>query len=190
MKAKVRQLLKIRESKARLETAAEEKARVIAREREEREKETGRPSARRPRALEGKPEDRAQSNFTDPESRIMKTGNGYEQSYNGQLAVDSAHQVIVAHDVTNKQNDVAELLPMVDQTQANTGELPKEVSADHGYCSESNLNGLETRGVHGYVATGRQKHGQSSATNERDVSRLPFTSAMRRRLRCGGFRSR
>ena len=79
---------------------------------------------------------------------------------------------------------------MVDQTQANTGELPKEVSADYGYCSESNLNGLETRGVHGYVATGRQKHGQSSATNERDVSRLPFTSAMRRRLRCGGFRSR
>jgi hypothetical protein len=111
VKAKVRQLLKIRESKARLETAAEEKARVIAREREEREKETGRPSARRPRALEGKPEDRAQSNFTDPESRIMKTGNGY-------------------------------------------------------------------------VATGRQKHGQSSATNERDVSRLPFTSSMRRRLRC------
>ena len=62
--------------------------------------------------LEGEPDPKAQRNFTDPESRILKTGFGYEQGYNCQAGVDSAHQVVVAQDVVAEQNDNEELLPL------------------------------------------------------------------------------
>ncbi len=92
--------------------------------------------------------------------------------------------------MTNKQNDSDELLPLVDQIEENTGEYPVEASADKGYCSEENLEGLEDRGIRGYVATGRQKHGTPSATGEGEDIKGPRTRAMRARLRRGGWRSR
>jgi transposase len=49
------------------------------------------------RGEDGGPPDRAQRNFTDPDSRILPTRDGFVQGYNGQIAVDAAHQVIVAH---------------------------------------------------------------------------------------------
>ena len=79
---------------------------------------------------------------------------------------------------------------MLDQVQANCGQQAEEVSADAGYCSEPNLAALEERGIRGYVATGRQRHGTSSATAEETPPRGPLTRAMRRRLKQGGFRSR
>lgn len=189
--AKIKKLAKIRRAKGQMEEDAREKAKRVAEERVSREAETGRvPGGRKPRALSGEPEDRSQVNFTDPESRIMKTANGYIQGYTGQAAVDAESQVIVACTLNNEQSDQEQLEPLVDQIEENLGQRPCEVSADAGYCSESNLEALETRGIRGYVATGRQRHGTASATGTGAKRGGPRTSAMRTRLRRGGFRSR
>jgi hypothetical protein len=110
----------------------------------------------------GVPEDKAQRNFTDPESRIMKTKDGFIQGYNAQAAVDAQHQIIVACDLTNQGTDCPQLLPLVDQIKANTEALPQQVSADAGYASDDNLKGLEEREIDGFVAAGRQKHGTAA----------------------------
>ena len=190
-RTKAGRLAKIREAKARLEAEAKEEAERIAREREAYEKENGRrPGGTPPRALSGKPPDKAQSNFTDPESRIMKMTDGYEQAYNCQVAVDAAHQVIVAQHVVAKQNDGAELIPTLEQLEAEIGTLPEEFSADSNYCSEANLKALDDRGIRGYVATGRRTHDRSTATNNERAHAGERAGEMRRRLRRGGWRSR
>jgi transposase len=136
-----------------------------------------------------KPDEKSQSNFTDPESRIMRTGDGYVQAYNCQAAVDAASHVIVAQEVVARQNDHDSLPAMLEQIETNVGGRPAEVSADCGYVSEKNLAAIERSGVRGYVATGRWKHGASNVSVPRG-SRGPLALAMRRRLRRGGFRSR
>jgi hypothetical protein len=73
------------------------------------------------------PEDKAQENFTDPDSRIMKrAGGGFDAAYNAQLAVDEAAHIIVAAELTNVANDVAELPRMIDAVQANLGLAPAQ----------------------------------------------------------------
>ena len=134
-----------------------------------------------------KPDDKAQKNFTDPESRIMKTADGFVQGYNCQAAVDSKSQIIVAQAVTNEANDKRQLIPMVDMVKTNCGQQAKEISADSGYCSESNLKQLSERNISGYVATGRQKHDEASATGSAGG---PHVQAMTTKLRRGGHRSR
>jgi hypothetical protein len=133
------------------------------------------------------PADKAQRNFTDPESRIMKTPNGFEQAYNAQAAVDAGSQVIVAERLTNAGNDKQQVVPMADEIERNMGRVPKELSADSGYCSEANLEDLEGRNIRGYVATGRQKHGTAAATGKGASERV---QKMSRRLKQGGHRSR
>jgi len=190
LKNAARKLAKVRAAEARLEAEAKEKAQAIAAERAAKEAETGeKPRGRGPKALEGVPEDKAQSNFTDPESRIMKTRNGYEQAYNAQAAVDASDQVIVAADVTAQQNDNAQLVPMLDQIEANTGAKPQQVSADAGYCSEENIAALDEKKIDAYVATGRQKHGTPSATGGEEKKQGPRADAMREKLRAGGWES-
>jgi len=136
----------------------------------------------------GMPSDKAQYNFTDPESRVMKHPDGYRQGYNAQVAVDGAHQIIVAQHVTTNASDVHELVPLLEALHANLGRRPREVSADAGYCSERNLHARRRRRLRGYIATGRQKHGQPTAT--RATAGGPAVSAMRRRLQYAGHRSR
>jgi transposase len=188
---KIKKLAKIRAAKAGIEEKARVDAERVAEERASREAETGRaPRGRAPKALSGEPEDKEQANFTDPESRIMKTANGYMQAYTGQAAVDADSQVIVACTLNNEQSDQEQLEPLIDQIEEHLGRRPCEVSADAGYCSESNLEALEARGIRGYVATGRQKHGTTSATGTGPKRGGPRTNAMRARLRRGGFRSR
>ena len=183
-------LAKIREAKARLEAAAKERAKRLAEERAKKERELGHPpSGPPPKALDGVPDPKAQTNFTDAESRIMKTRGGYEQAYNCQAAVDADSQVIVGIGVVAEQNDCHQLAPLLDQVEAVVGS-PQEVSADSGYCSEANLQLLDDRGIRAYVATGRQKHGTASATSNEGASTKPLTCAMRTRLRRGGFASR
>ncbi len=107
-------------------------------------------------AGKAEPEEKAQRNFTDPESRIMKGSEGaFIQGYNAQAAVDACSQVIVAAGLTNSAADAGQLVPLVDRVEANLGVRPRQVSADAGYCSETNLEALEERGIDGYVATGR-----------------------------------
>jgi len=135
------------------------------------------------------PPDKAQRNFTDPDSRIMRTGNGHEQCYNAQAAVDADSQVIVAEGLTNSGSDKRQVVPMVEAIEKQTGRVPRELSVDNGYCSEKNLEHLDERGIRGYVATGRQKHGSASATGKGGGGG-PHVAAMRTRLKRGGHRSR
>lgn len=136
------------------------------------------------------PPDKAQRNFTDPESRIMKTPNGFDQTYNAQAAVDADSQVIVAAGLTNAGNDKQQVVPMAAAIEQNLGRTPKELSADSGYCSEANLAELQRLGIRGYVATGRQKHGTKSATKAGAGVGGSLVQGMSRRLKQGGHRSR
>jgi len=190
LQQKVRQLAKIRAAKARLEAQAQaEKERVEAERAARQAQQGGKLRGPKPKALDGLPKDKAQSNFTDPESRILKTANGYEQGYNAQAAVDAESQVIVAQSLSNEQSDSNKLAPMVDQVKANLGRLPEQLSADAGYCSESNIAALQERNVDGYIATGRQKHGTPSPTSNAQANQAPLATAMREKLRDGGWDS-
>ena len=189
MANKQQRLARIRAARAELE--AEAKAAADAQEAARPDPGTradGTPCQRRgrkPAYPPGTPEPTAQRNFTDPESRIMLGRDGFIQGYNGQAAVDSKHQIIVAHRLTQNASDQDGLLPLLDATAANAGRLPDEVSADNGFCSEANLAGLVARGVRGYVATGRARRPAEGKSNTG-----PLTAAMRRRLRQAGHRSR
>ena len=177
-------LEKIREARARLEAEAQAQA-----SQKGEEKKSGSPG--RPRKNEpGTPKDSAQTNFTDPESRIMKSHNGFIQGYNAQAVVDADSQVIVAQGLTNNASDAPQLAVMVAQIKQNTGRQARELSADAGYCSEDNLKELRRRHINGYIATGRQKHGQATASGERKVKLGTYAYAMWQKLRRGGHRSR
>ena len=182
-------LAKIRQAKAELEAEAKAKA---AAEQAAREKKNGdklRPG-RKAVPPSDVPEPKAQRNFTDPDSRILKTKDGYIQGYNAQAAVDAQEQIIVAHTLSNNGNDQAQLVPLLDATKANLGRNPDEVSADAGYCSAANLRTLIRRRIKGYIATGRQKHGTKSATGKRSVKPGSLLARMNIRLKRGGHRSR
>ena len=104
----------------------------------------------------GVPRDDAQDNFTDPESRIMKTSSGFDQCYNGQIAVDEMTQLIVATGLTNCGADNAELLPLIDRVEATLGGAPSEVLADAGYRGEATFQTLEARDITADISLGHE----------------------------------
>jgi transposase len=187
---KQKRLEKIRQAKAELEAearaAADEERRRRQKAEEERQaagrKKSGKPAA----PPKEEPSPKAQRNFTDPESRILKTKDGFIQGYNAQAAVDGKAQIIVAHDLVAQMSDQEQLVPLLDGIKANLGRQPKEASADAGYCSEANLKALRKRRISGYAAIGPAKHPERGKSNL--TGRL--TKAMRARLRRGGWRSR
>ena len=110
-------------------------------------------------AAEAVPKPTAQRNFTDPDSRIMKTSDkSFHQCYNAQAIVDERHQIIVASELTNQAADCPALPGMLDQLQANLGRLPGQLLADAGYFSEDNVVHCTGAGVDALIATGRFKH--------------------------------
>lgn len=175
-------LEKIKQARARLEA----EAKAAEKGKEKKPGGPGRPSKNEP----GTPKDSAQTNFTDPESRIMKSHDGFIQGYNAQAVVDADSQVIVAQGLTNNASDAPQLAVMVAQIKQNTKRQARELSADAGYCSEDNLKELKRRHINGYIATGRQKHGEATATAERKVKLGTYAYAMWQKLRRGGHRSR
>lgn len=184
---KQKRLEKIREAKAALEAEAQAAAAgQRAKDEEQDRTRRGRP----PKDPPGTPAESAQRNFTDPESRIMKTRDGFIQGYNAQAAVDADHQIIVAQRLTNSAVDVQQLEPMLDQIKRNTGRQTQELSADAGYCSEQNLKTLNRRRIRGYIATGRQKHGEASAVGARKTQPGTRVHSMKIRLGRAGHRSR
>jgi transposase len=134
-------LKKIREAMAELKAEAKERARAEGKD---------------PRRAE--PEDKAQRNFTDPESGIQKQGRTYIQGYNAQVAVDEQAQVIVSQHVTAVAPDVNQLLPVVKRISKLLKAKPKQVLADAGYWSEANVVALEKMGIDPFIATQRRKH--------------------------------
>jgi len=187
---KEERLARIREAKAVLEAEAKAaaEAKVKAQqEAEEKRKTQGRKKpGKKVKAPSGEPEAKAQRNFTDPDSRILLTKDGYIQGYNAQAAVDGTAQIIVAHELTQSMSDQAQFVPLIDGIEKNLGRKPKEAAADAGYCSEVNLEALASRGIAAYIATGRAKH---PAEAKREPSG-PLTQAMRQKLRRAGYRSR
>ncbi len=180
---KQRRLEKIREAKAALEA----EARAQAPAERDQDQHSGRDSGGPPPAA---PADEAQRNFSDPDSRIMKSSaEGFVQAYNGQAAVDAHRHVIVAQLLTNQPTDFNHLKPILKQIKAITGRQAKELSADAGYCSEQNLAELSRHHINAYIATGRQIHGQAHATARRPT-KGSRRAAMWRKLRQGGWRSR
>ena len=145
---------------------------------------------RRKQARDGGPPDRAQRNFTDPDSRIQPTRDGFIAGYNGQIAVDGAHQIIVAQRLVTNPADYGALVPLVDQARANLGRTLREVSGDAGFATEANLAAMAERGVRAYLAPGRAKHGQDHAGGMRTFKDKPLMAAMAQTLRRGGRRSR
>lgn len=139
---------------------------------------------------QGVPEDKAQRNFTDPDSRIMKGSEGFVQACNAQAAVDADSRAIVARMLTNQAADVNHLTPMLDRVSVNTGAQPREFSADAGYCSEDHLEEIQRRRLNAYIATGRLVHGRGAAGADEKSKGGPRRVAMWRKLRQGGLRSR
>jgi transposase len=140
----------------RLKAIREAKRALEARAREKAAAEGGDPK-------QAKPKDKDQYNFTDPESRIMKGPDGFIQGYNAQAAVEPTLQLIVGQTVTAAPNDKEQLEPMVAVIEEQSGQRPDEILADSGYCSEKNLDALESAGnperrIEGFIATERQKH--------------------------------
>lgn len=187
---KQKRLAKIREAKAALEAeakaAAEEETRRRAAAEEKRKAEGRKKSGKTPAPPRTEPDGKAQRNFTDPDSRILKTKDGYIQGYNAQAAVDAKAQIIVAHGLTAGMSDQDQLVPLMDAIEDNLGRKPSEASADAGYLSEANLQALADRGVSAYLATGRAKH---PADAKRELTG-PLTKAMRDKLKRAGWRSR
>ena len=172
-------LRKIREAKAVLEAGALAEA-------EQAESEG--------RNHPGVPDDKAQRNFTDPDSRIMPGpgGRDFQQSYNCQAVVDNAHQVIVAARATNQPSDKGQAVSMVEETVSNTGAVPKEVSADAGYYSAKAVDELYDLGVDPFIAPEKTRHGwvPPPAPRGRIPKGLSARDRMRRKLRTKRGRER
>jgi transposase len=187
---KQKRLERIRQAKAELKAEAEAAAAEDERRRQQAEdkriaegrKKSGRPPAPPKTAPDGK----TQRNFTDPQSRILKTKDGYIQGYNAQAAVDAEAQIIVAHGLTPSTSDHGQLVPLLDAIDHNLGRKPKEASADAGYLSEANLAALAARKIKGYIAIGRAKHPSGTRRNITGT----LTKAMRDKLKRAGPRSR
>ncbi len=172
-------LRKIREAKAELEAEAQ----ATAEQAESQE-----------RKHPGVPDDKEQRNFTDAESRIMPGpgGRDFQQAYNCQAAVDSAHQVIVGAEATNQASDKQQAVSMIEQTIGNTGTATKEVSADAGYYSAKAVDGLSALGVDPFIAPDKTRHGQAipPAPRGRIPANLSARDRMRRKLRTKRGRGR
>jgi transposase len=184
LKRREERLAKIREAKARLEAEARAKAEEEQRRRDEaqaeREAEGRKRRGKEPAPIDPTPQDKAQTNFTDAESKMMKQSNkGFDYSYNAQAVVDGAEQIIVAAETTSAPNDKEQAVPMAQAaldnlkaagierpTGADGTPTPIPNTADTGYFSEKAVGELEKIGIDPYLATGRQKHHAAPASAE------------------------
>ena len=179
LKRREDRLARIQEAKARLEAAARAKADEEQRRRDDeqaqREAEGRKRRGKEPAPVDPIPEDRAQTNFTDPEAKIMKQSNkGFDYSYNAQAVVDAENQIIVSAEVTNAANDKQQGVPLgqaaldnldaagIERPQAADGTpAPIPNTLDNGYFSEEAVDELGKMGMDPHIATGRQKHNEA-----------------------------
>jgi hypothetical protein len=176
LKRREERLAKIRVAKERLEAEARVRAEEEQRERDAAERERQAAGKKRrgkePAPVDPTPGDKAQTNFTDPDAKIMKRSNkGFDYCYNGQAVVDSENQIIVAAEITAAANDKQQAVPLAQATVANLAaagiERPRDAqdqplpipnTGDSGYYSEANVRGVAEAGLDPYFAVGREKH--------------------------------
>lgn len=162
-------LARIQEARQALEAKAQAAADEERKRRQKAEEESDGPRpGRKPEPVKDTPDDKAQYNFTDPESKIMKVSNkGFDQCGNAQAVANEA-QIILAADVTPAANDKQQVKPMVQQAQINleaagVAEKIEAAAADSGYYSEDNSSYLEGEKIDAYLATERLKHHEKVA---------------------------
>lgn len=188
LKRREDRLAKIRDAKARLEAEAQAKAEEEQQRRDaeqaQRQAEGRKRRGKEPAPVDATPEDKAQTNFTDPEAKIMKQSNkGFDYSYNAQAVVDGHAQIIVAAEVTPQANDKKQGVPMakaalnnlaaagIERAQSPEGKpVPIPNTADNGYFSEDAIKDLEKLGIDPHIATGRQKHHEKEAVAAGDAA--------------------
>ena len=137
-------IARIREAKRALEERAREQAKSKGKDPEE-----------------AQPTKKAQYNFTDPESRMLKGPDGFLQGYNTQIAVEPVFQLIVGQRVTQAANDKQQMVPLVEAIEKQSGQKPEGVVADSGYCSDENLKSTWPRkNWKDSWLLEKQKHGQ------------------------------
>ncbi|MFG3590736.1 IS1182 family transposase [Streptomyces sp. NPDC047990] len=187
-----KRLAKLQAARAQIEAEAADKARRHAEDKERRRQKRVRTGdeqavtdAGDTAAAKARPKPKAQANFTDPNSRIMKNSDGaYIQAYNAQAVVDEEHQVITAADVTTNASDALNYTTMLDQCAANTGVHPKQALVDAGYCSETNLEAAKERqltcGTDTFMATGRLAHDEQVPPAPR--GRIPASTTLKERM--------
>jgi transposase len=187
-----KRLAKLQAARAQIEAEAAGKARRHAEDKERRRQERAGSSdeqavtdAGEKAAATARPKPKAQANFTDPDSRIMKNSDGaYIQAYNAQAVVDEEHQVITAADVTTNPSDALNYTSMLDQSAQNTSIHPKQALVDAGYCSETNLEAAQERqltcGTETFMATGRLKHDEQVPPAPR--GRIPKNATLKERM--------
>jgi hypothetical protein len=186
-------LARIQEAKKALETQALEAARAEEARRDTKDEErrqAGETPPHKRKPVDTAPKPKAQYNFTDPESKIMKVSNkGFDQCGNAQ-AVANEEQIIIAADVTPEANDKRQVVPMVEQSQENLQAAGVEekigaFDADSGYYSEDNVSYLEGEGIDPYIATERLKHNEKIplAPKGRTPKDLTAKQRMARKLR-------
>jgi transposase len=179
-----KRLVKIREAKAALEAKAKAEMDQKKQERqalEAKAQDEGRTLTGIPPQFDDRPDPKAQRNFTDPESSIMKGADGFVQAYNCQAMVDAEAQTIVACEVSPLGVDSIQMEPMAMEILENTGTLPEKLSADAGYWSEANIEGLSTLGVESFVAVQRDKHRVKLPESPR--GRIPKNASAKDRMR-------
>src|SRR6185369_17090835 len=183
----------------RLQDIAAAKARLESRQREaDLQRGRDQDDDRKPRGKDGKPkggrykrefgvpEDKAQENFTDPDSRVMKrAGGGFDYSYNAQTAVDETAHIVVAAELTDMATDCGELPAMLDAVRANLGADASCVLADAGYRSEAVFEHLKDHPTELVVALGREGKEQVQI----DASKNPCTLAMAAKMQTEQGRS-
>jgi transposase len=192
LKRREDRLAKIREAKTRLEAEARVKADEEQERRDQeqaqREAEGRKRRGKEPVPVNATPADKAQTNFTDAEAKIMKQANkGFDYSYNAQAVVDAAEQIIVAAEATNAANDKEQAVPMAQAaldnlkaagierpTTADGSPTPIPNTADAGYFSEKAVGDLESMGIDPHIAIGRQKHHETPVAA---ASAVPSTEA-------------
>jgi len=180
-------LVKMRAAKEAIENEARQKAAKKAADKatEKGGDKTVVAQAAATAAANAAPEGRAQRNFTDPESRMMKTVDGFHYAYNAQAVVDEHPQVVVAADVTQQAGDVHQLIPMIDAVSSSLTNVgieddPKVTLADAGYCSEDNLQQLTDRRVNAVIATGKIR--RNERVRDAPRGRIPKDATQRERM--------
>lgn len=158
----------IAQAKAELEARAAERfaqeqaeyeAKLAA--REEKARRTGKkPGGKPPAPPTAGPREDDQVNLTDPESRIMKTRQGFDQCYNAQAAVDTDTMLVVGQFLTQAGNDKQQVEPMLEQLT----DLPEtlgrvqQLLTDNGYYSEDNVERCTQEDIEPLIALGRESH--------------------------------
>jgi transposase len=108
-------------------------------------------------------DDKKQISFADQEARIMGKKGDFNYAYNGQVAVDQDHQIIVGQHLTQNANDKQEVKPALQEIKDTTGQLPNVMSLDNGYMSGGNLEALNKTNIDAYIATGKGETGKEES---------------------------